>query len=520
MIIRGIALCLSAMLLLVCGCAGDVQENPLIAGSIDAVQSTASAERLRDIGDGLLARRLLIPTRFPEAALLIASGPNGAAAIVNEFQGQASADEDEALSILAFVLELIGDRSVVGPLADFLSNNLTSGVPATLSAVTHAIRVLEGVPAEPTAEYLISELEQTAADFQSASAKTTRAAQLITTKETCGREFYLLDANRNRIQDANGNDIRVGGTVFNPSVYEGFADTAPAMRLAARVREEGGMPFDYTAPESRVVFEGEPSRRFNCAGFAFRHFVEGRQWQAHPARMHEALVAAGLLVAVDESDAERDDFVFFSYDSGAIGHVAVVESVDNGISVINADGVTGMFRANVEAEWFQKYIGGRRYYRWANGPPLFEAVTERTEENSCFGTDVDGDGWPELVDCTSAENCIDPVIGGIQPTPGFRVWRVTNYGSAPGGYLAVLAADADDDPPLLSRFAGGGINPELRAVLSEVTDAFDTREAAVDSLCNRISGFFRPPLASFILQATFDGEVVSVDGIFQTRCPD
>jgi hypothetical protein len=124
------------------------------------------------------------------------------------------------------------------------------------------------------------------------------------------------------------------------------------------------------------------------------------------------------------------------------------------------------------------------------------------------------------VDCASAENCIDPVIGGIQPDPGFRAWRVTNHGSAPGGYIRVLRSDADKDPPLLSGFPGRGISPDLRAEPSSVIDPFPTAEEVVDSICDRVSGILRPPLASFILQATFDGEVVSIDSIFQQRCPE
>ncbi len=515
---------LTLPLILFCGCPGGGAAPELVA-AVNNLSSSDSTAAVRNVGDGQLARRERIPELFPEFAELSAAGSAGASAVLPRFSGQPSAAQDESLSVFALVLETINDRSVVPELVDFLSANATGEVPAALSAVTHAIRRLEGMATDPSAAYLISEIEATIDAAGGASAKITPTQQLITTKMSCAREFYLLDANRNRIKDANGNDIRVGGTVFNPSVNEGFATSTPGQNLAARVAAEGGTAFDYTDPQTRVVYQGEPTRRFNCAGFAFRHFVNGRQWIADPGRMFNAFTAADLLVEVPEAEAQRDDFVFFSYDGGVIGHVAQVDTVNAGlfstdVTVINADGPTGMFRADVNAQWYQKYVGGRKYYRWRNGPPRFEAMTERTERNSCFGTDLDGDGWPELVDCTSADNCIDPVIGGIQPNPGFRAWRVTNYGSAPGGYITVRAADADENPPLLSSFAGGGINPETRAELSAVTDPAPTIEEVVDSLCDRVSGFFRPPLASFILQATFDGTVVSIDGIFQQRCPD
>ncbi len=510
--------------LFVTGCPAGVSVGPE-AALVEGLRTTASAESLRDVGDGLSARRERIPDLFPEVATLINAGADGAAAMLPSFLGQSGIDEDESLSIFAYALERIGDRSVVSDLVAFLDANATGEVPSALSAVTHAVRVLEGMPTVPSSAYLISEIEETIAALSDGTGKVRPAQQLITTKMSCNREFYLLDENRNRVKDADGNDIRVGGTVFNPNVNEGFATSTPGQNLAARVVEEGGTPFDYVDPETRVRYQGEPTRRFNCAGFAFRHFVNGRQWIADPARMFDALTEGIALVEVDKSDSQPGDFVFFSYSGGSIGHVAVVETVDAGtfstdVRVINADGPTGMFRADTSVEWFQKYTGGARYFRWRNGPPSFEAVTERTEENSCFGTDLDGDGWPELADCTSADDCIDPVIGGIQPNPGFRAWRVTNYGSAPGGYITVRSADADEDPPLLSSFAGGGIDPENRAELSPVTEASPTVEEVVDSLCDRVSGFFRPVLASFILQATFDGEIVSIDGVFQQRCPD
>lgn len=510
--------------LVLTGCPSEAPEGQE-ALVVEDLKTTASAETLRDVGDGLSARRDRILELFPEVAALIEAGADGVAAMLPSFSGQPGIDEDEALSIFSFALEQIGDRSVVPDLEAFLEANSTGEVPAALSAVTHAIRVLEGMPTVPSTAYLISEVEETLALLSDRTGTGESTPQFMTTKRSCNREFYLLDDDHNRIQDADGNDIRVGGTVFNPSVNEGFATSTPGQNLAARVVQEGGTPFDFIDPQSRITYQGEPTRRFNCAGVAFRNFVNGRQWIAHPDRMFDALTEGNALVEVNESDAQPGDFVFFSYDSGSIGHVAEVEAVDAGllstdVTVINADGPSGMFRAKTDAEWFQKYTGGARYFRWRNGPPSFEAVTERTEQNSCFGTDLDGDGWPELVGCKSADDCIDPVVGGIQPNPGFRAWRVTNYGSAPSGYIRVLRADANEDPPLLSSFPGGGISPDLLAELSPVTEPSPTVEEVVDSLCDRVSDFFRPVLASFILQATFDGEIVSIDGIFQQRCPE
>lgn len=492
------------------------------ADLVAQLTSADSATQLREAGDGLQARRVEMSTLLPALEELIAAGPAGRDAMLARFTGQPAAEEDDGLSMLAYALERIADAGVLETLRTFLASNLTGEVPSTLSAVTHAIRSLEGKALQPSAAYLISEMEATAG-ISDQAAKSARRQQ-ATGKQSCAREFYLLDASGQRIQDQQGNDIRVGGTVFNPTVNEGFATSSPAMKLAERVRTEGGAAFDYVDPQSGVTFQGEPTRRFNCAGFAFRHFVGGQQWIADPQRMLQALTDAGLLVAVNASDARKDDFAFFSTDPGGpAGHVAVVETVESGlisndVTFINADGPSGMFRVNDDAEWLQRYLSGPMYYRWQAGPPRFEAVTERSQQNSCFGDDTDGDGWPETDTCTSAQKCIDPAVGGLKPPLGYRVWRVTNYGSAPGGYITVLREDALSNPPLLRTFPGGGTSPTIRAELAGISSVLSTSGAAVDSVCARVSGFFRPPLASFVLQATFDNQVVSIDTVFQQRC--
>ncbi len=147
--------------------------------------------------------------------------------------------------------------------------------------------------------------------------------------------------------------------------------------------------------------------------------------------------------------------------------------------------------------------------------------------NTCaFANDGDcDDGGPgsDFSLCGFGTDCADcgprTFSGGDEPSgPGSRIWLVTNYGGAPGGYIYVGDGDDDQNPPLLSSFAGGGIDPDLRAELSAVTDVFDSSAAAVDSVCSRIGEFFRPPLANFILQTTFDGVVVSISTVFLTRC--
>lgn len=404
----------SGSLLGITGCGGSVSVDPILSAAAEALRSDTAAEEVREVGDGLAARRARVATVFPEVETLVAAGTQGAAAVVPRFDGQPDIDADESLFVYAYVLEQVGDASVVPDLVAFLERNATGEVPAALSSATHAVRVLQGSPTDPTAAYLPSEIGETIDSLDGESSKDRFAPlqQATGAQESCGGEFYLLDANGDRIIDASGKEIRVGGTLFNPSVDAGFAASSPGTKLAARVVNEGGTPFDYTDPQSGDTFAGMPSRRFNCAGFAFRHFVGGKQWIADPARMFKALNDASLLAPVDASDVQPGDFAFFTQE-GVVAHVAEVETADtgllgSGITVINADGPSGMFRANVTAMWYQKY-GGVTYHRWRNGQPRFEAVSDLKPGTGCFEVDLDGDGLVELTgsttNCTPGGNC-------------------------------------------------------------------------------------------------------------------
>lgn len=103
---------------------------------------------------------------------------------------------------------------------------------------------------------------------------------------------------------------------------------------------------------------------------------------------------------------------------------------------------------------------------------------------------------------------------------GWAVYRITNYRSAEGGYLTVAQVGIEEDPPLLSSYPGGGIDPELRAVMERLdADAsFAAPEDAASSICGSLTDFFRPVLASFIQMGHYNGVQVGVDGIFVGQC--
>ena len=67
---------------LIAGCTiinlGEVDDTPIgqssIATTLDSLATTESADLIRDVGDGLLSRRELIPVLFPEFDTIVEAG--------------------------------------------------------------------------------------------------------------------------------------------------------------------------------------------------------------------------------------------------------------------------------------------------------------------------------------------------------------------------------------------------------------------------------------------------------------
>ncbi|HLA19551.1 MAG TPA: hypothetical protein VJ253_09555 [Dehalococcoidia bacterium] len=123
----------------------------------------------------------------------------------------------------------------------------------------------------------------------------------------------------------------------------------------------------------------------------------------------------------------------------------------------------------------------------------------------------------DLVSRFSVNEACDGSGGG----GGWAVYRITNYGSAKGGYLTVAEVGTEKDPPLLSGYPGGGLDPNLRVAMErlDASATFRTPEEAAKSLCGQLKDFFRPVLASFIQEGYFNGVEVGLDGIFVDQCP-
>jgi uncharacterized protein YfaP (DUF2135 family) len=96
---------------------------------------------------------------LPAVQQLIALGPAALEDIFNEFRRTPTVNDDVLLSLLAYVLEKIGDKRAVPVLADWLDANLFAGLPGwPTDFVTHTIKVLQPQTGlSPTYTYLINE---------------------------------------------------------------------------------------------------------------------------------------------------------------------------------------------------------------------------------------------------------------------------------------------------------------------------------------------------------------------------
>ena len=467
--------------------------NYVPPGPVDELATADVAHTLRSIGDGLAARQAAIDELFPQVQQLIDAGDQGAQELLQHFQGAASGDQDIALSIYAYVLGRMNYTAGKGQLAQWLETNITGEVPDACSAVTQALRTMQAdadLAPKDTAYYLFSEMEKTIEAVQGFSfAKRARLAKAPDAKE-CGREFYLIGADGMRIKDANGKDIKVGGTVTDPNVGSGLENTSEGQRKAREITDGGGTYVTGTDAVSGTTFEGYPTKRFNCAGFAFRGFIGGRRWRADPGEMLDRLTAAGLLEPIWESQAVAGDFAFFYHASGDAksAHVAVVHApsgLTGTTTVINADGYSGLFTAPLNCTYFNDNYQDIQFYRWKNGAqPTLEVSTDRSQANSCFGEDSDDDGWPDSTGCVLSR-CIDSEF-----LPGYRVYMADMY----SGQLEVMEKGAENRQLPACNFSGGGLDCSVYIQVSPVTEVFPTSEEAVLSICPRVANLKVLPL--------------------------
>jgi hypothetical protein len=151
------------------------------------------------------------------------------------------------------------------------------------------------------------------------------------------------------------------------------------------------------------IDNGQTTRRFNCVGWVFRELnchdddcaeaeYGGYGWMPILKDVYADFLSAGLLMPVATDDLETGDMCFFfSRDdeahAGSAKHVA--EVVDVGPTAADTtvrapDGWTGVFDADLEADWFDRYHHEADCYRWVEEPiTVPDEEKEANEAASC-----------------------------------------------------------------------------------------------------------------------------------------
>ena len=421
--LRYIALAIFLLAAMTCGGGGSGESDSQGTTTVieqeveDVYNDDAVVDALRYPGDSLAAKRAAIPESYPLIDDLIAEGDEAAEAMLKKFTGRPPRDSDYQLFLFAYALEQMQYTQGLDQLATFLEENLTGEVYLSLSAVTHAIRSMTFQPLESSSAYFVSEMEDT---IQNAGVSQSQMVEVSSDngtaeRKSCTKEFVLIDDNGDDLTYPDGHAKAGQKIIFAATLFS--KNTMPdslSRDIFDEVINGGG-----TYVNGGTTYQGQPTNQLNCAGYVTRQANGGGQWVAHPERVYEAFKAAGAMTKNQVFTSVGNLVFYFGNDPSSPAHVA--EIIDDGgyfgsATVRNADGMTGLFDAKINAPIFQKYTGGYEVWTLKDGKlPKMRLNTDRKRENSCTGLDTDGDGFPETLECnetTVQEQAMDESVSG------------------------------------------------------------------------------------------------------------
>jgi hypothetical protein len=390
-------------ILVASGCFGpDESRGGDVDGALEEAGSLETWVALDRTGDGLGPRLAYLDSGslgFVDA--LVDGGDDARSEMELELVLGFDYPSDAKLLVYAYALQRIGDPASLDALADFVDYNVGGDLYLAPQAATHAIFALLGSSSLDTDTYDYDLLEMRAAvDGARASATgsgTAKQAVGSGSGISCHVRYLLVDDANNPITyvDATGNTVHA---TLKGEVYLGDPVALPEKKVAsdmADVTQNGGVyvpAFD----------GGRPSRRYNCAGFAFRELQPATSFTAFAETVFQTMTRSGLLREKSGPPAPGDKVFFFDKRGffqlrfGTAQHVAVVQRLENGKAVVRApDNFTGVFDAPIDAPYFDG--GFRKYeyrvYEWAAGkaPKLIPDPSYALDPASC-GSGTCGNG--------------------------------------------------------------------------------------------------------------------------------
>lgn len=419
--------------ILACGSGGNGGSPQVTQSSLPANVQTAMANAENQdksfavgIGRGSVSSlHSSIPSSFPEAASLIGGGSAARDAMLAKFTGTPTYENDITLAIYAYALEKMGDKASLTTLISFLKANMSGDLRMTPHLVTTAIRSLYGGAELETSGYYTPNEMQTVID--EAPKASEGAVQFVGASAplSCTRQYVLVDSEGTPItytDPATGK--RTKATVSGRFISSSDVSENVWNNHVNAVTAGGG-----TYVTDDLEFQGAPSRRFDCAGYAFRLFNGNKAWWADPGKIYETLVEhTGYMYEVSEDQARPGDKVFyFSPGNPLPAHVAEVHAIQTGILsdnivIRNADGMSGLWEAPIDASYFRNHnLMSRKIFRWTDGTAPGVVIDPDVANNPAY---CDSSSWDEaslVVDIWTSNGptiTFDPdiIIGSNQGT--------------------------------------------------------------------------------------------------------
>jgi hypothetical protein len=380
------------------------------------VASAETAHALARTGDSYASRLDgLAGGLVPEATALARGDATALAALEAALEGEARFDRDAELTAVAWALGERGDASAAPALARLVQGGLDGDLLVATHAATHALLGLVAPSRRNLATYSYSGLAMREA-VALAPPSTASYAPLGASPKSCRRRVLLLGADGQPVTYAVAGEARVAAV--EGTEFVDVSVTPIVARYAVEEVAAGGGTF---VPDHDG---GQPSRRWNCAGYAFRELVGGRGWNAFAPDVLRTLVDAGLLRVKSGAPAKGDKVFYFPpawvvLTSDVPAHVAEVERVEGGVAVVRGpDNSTGVFDAAIGAAYFTDRKWTAVVYEWASGVPAAKddpaTATDPAYCNHAAGACGDGkcdggeDLWACPGDCFCGNGTCDP----------------------------------------------------------------------------------------------------------------
>lgn len=394
----------SLLLILISGCSGGGTKLNTTDEAIETLATPATSASLTAGGGGITARASALPS-LPAVQTLIDAGQSATPKLVAKFSGIPDMTQDDALVAYAYVLSVTQDRRAIRPLIDFLSLNITGEVQWSLHAATRTLKILteqNDLNNDPPTYTPLEMLDTMTRAETWLSAHPAVAAGQLSGRSRAATASTASGCVRIYLTNAEGNpfywpDNHKGGALsrveFDLHIYRD-PSVPSSSDLIWAIPQYGGTFL--TTPEGS---ESQMGRLGICGGYALREMLRfggsatpQGGWGLDPLQVYNELTGAGLLTIVtNRANAKAGDIVFWKKGSIPATHAAIIESVPpttTTIQVRNKDETSGVFTANIDAQYYNTGSGERIVKNF--GTPTIYSYTGNEKPKMMIDTSLSG----------------------------------------------------------------------------------------------------------------------------------